>query len=88
MWPLDNSGTVYMYKSKEVFNGKTYSRFFHVFVPKEVKEQSAPLVIYLHGGYVNGLIAMGNFRLDKYSRGQQETWGKNTASCKYFYESR
>ena len=88
MWPLDNSGTVYMYKSKEVFNGKTYSRFFHVFVPKEVKEQSAPLVIYLHGGYVNGLIAMGNFRLDKYSTGQQETWGKNTASCKYFYESR
>jgi len=36
MWPLDNSGTVYMYKSKEVFNGKTYSRFFHVFDPRIV----------------------------------------------------
>ena len=33
-----------MYKSKEVFNGKAYSRFFHVFVPKEINYQSARIV--------------------------------------------
>ena len=87
-WPSPDSGTVYMYKSEERFKGNVYSRFFHVFVPKRVESQSAPLVIYLHGGYMNGLAALSNYRLDKYATGQQETWKKNTASCKYWFESR
>ena len=63
-WPSASSGTVYMYKSEEHYKGNVYNRFFHVFVAKGIKNQSAPLVIYLHGGYVNGLAAMGNYRLD------------------------
>ena len=37
---------------------------------------------------MNGVVALSNYRLDKYASGQQETWKKNTASCKYWYDSR
>ena len=87
-WPSAKSGTVYMYKSEERFKGNVYSRFFHVFVAKGIKNKSVPLAIYLHGGNLNGVVALSNYRLDKYASGQQETWKKNTASCKYWYDSR
>ena len=88
VWPSAEKGTLYLYKSKEVFNGNTYSRFYHVFVPSGIKNKTIPLVLYLHGGYVNGIAAMVNYPFVKYASGHQETWKKNTASCKFWYKSR
>ena len=39
-WPSASSGTVYMYKSEERFKGNVYSRFFHVFVAKGIKNKN------------------------------------------------
>jgi poly(3-hydroxybutyrate) depolymerase len=87
VWPSTERGNVYLYKSKEVFNGNTYSRFYHVFVPSGIKNKTTPLVFYLHGGYLNGIYAMLNYPFVKYASGQQETWKKNTASCKFWFKS-
>ena len=71
--------------SQKSFKRNVYSRFFHVFVAKGIKIKCT-LAIYLHGEceWSGGA---GNYRLDKYASGQQETWKKNT-SCKYWYDSR
>ena len=85
-WPSADHGTVYLYESQEVFAATSLQRFFYVFVPIGL-QGPAPLVVYLHGGFLSGAkqITLGEF--PSWAAGQQTTWNRNTASCTFTYEN-
>ena len=81
-WPAAGDGTVRLYTSDESFgSSSTYRRFFYTFVPASVSEP-APLVVYLHGGYMSGLMSLKTKPFHGWAAGHQRTWKRNTPSCK------
>ncbi len=84
-WPPEEAGALYTYASRERFAGASHQRQFHAYLPNRLEGQ-APLLIYLHGGFGDGLKLLAH-ALDELADGRPVSWRPNTEDCQFTFPS-